>query len=266
MIDHQPPPEAVLRAFGAAGERPVRFAEGKGGAWRAGYVVVKPSEGEEEARWRAGVLASLPESPHFRVAVPVRAVEGEGDWIAYGWEATRLVEGRADRSRVADVVRAGEAFHAALAGVARPGFLDRRANPWVTGERLAWEGEGPRRPSRLLDELLALRRPIAAANQVIHPDLLGNVLFAAGLPPAIIDWPVYWRPPTWATAVAVVDATVWNGYALGAARRWEPVPDWWQLVLRAAIFRLATWDAAGWAAEPEDAYVPIVRELTGRLL
>ncbi|WP_305789367.1 TIGR02569 family protein [Symbioplanes lichenis] len=255
-----PPPQEVLRAFGARGE-PVRLAGGKGGTWRAGDVVLKPSEGDDEVRWRAGVLAGLPESPEFRVARPVAT--GDGDWIAYGWEATRFVPGRTDQRRVGEVVRAGEAFHAAVAGVGRPGFLDRRDNPWEKGDRLAWEDPPPgeRRPSALIDALLAARRPVASAEQVMHADLLGNVLFADGLAPAVIDWAVYWRPAAWGPAVAVIDAMVWHGFDFGLARRWEHVPAWGQLLLRAALFRLGTWDTVGWLGEPVEVYEPVVRDI-----
>ncbi|WP_203834974.1 TIGR02569 family protein [Winogradskya humida] len=267
MSEDLGPSRAVLRAFGAVGE-PVRLVGGKGGTWRVGDVVVKPSEGDEEVRWRAGVLAGLPESSEFRVARPVRAADG--DWVAEGWEATRVVAGEPDQRRVEEVVRAGEAFHAAVAGVARPSFLDRRWNPWGNGEWLAWEpvdsvGHGMktvvRRPSVLLDELLAVRVPVVMVEQIVHADLLGNVLFAEGLPPAIIDWAAYWRPAAWASAVAVVDAMVWHGFDFGLARRWADVPGWGQLLVRAAIFRLATWGAAGWSAEPQEAYGPVTRDV-----
>jgi uncharacterized protein (TIGR02569 family) len=255
-----PPPVEVLRAFGTRAE-PVRLTGGKGGTWRAGDVVLKPSEGDDEVRWRAGVLAELPESAEFRVARPVLAEDG--DWIAYGWEATRFVPGRTDQRRVREVIRAAEAFHAAVAGVARPGFLSRRINPWERGNRLAWEEPPPedRRPSTLIDTLLAARRPVALEEQVMHADLLGNVLFAEGLAPAVIDWAVYWRPAAWGAAVAVVDAMVWHGFDFGLAREQAHGPAWGQLLLRAALFRLGTWDAAGWQGEPADGYEPVVHDI-----
>jgi uncharacterized protein (TIGR02569 family) len=262
MIDQGPPPTAVLRAFGASGE-PQRLAGGKGGTWRVGDLVLKPSEGDDEARWRAGVLAALPDSPHFRVARPVPAADG--DWLAHGWEATGWVAGRPDPKRPDDVVRAGAAFHQAVAGLPRPAFLDTRDNPWATGDRLAWGNPSVRRPSALLDQLLAERRPVHLPAQIVHGDLLGNVLFAAGETPVVIDWAPYWRPTVWASAVTVLDAMVWHGFDVALARRWQHLPEWGQMLLRAAIYRLGTWDAAGWAGEPEDAYRPVVRDITGFL-
>ncbi|MET0417156.1 MAG: TIGR02569 family protein [Actinoplanes sp.] len=253
------PPTDVCRAFGASGE-PERLAGGKGGTWRVGDIVLKPSEGDDEARWRAGVLAALPESPHFTVARPVRAADG--DWLSHGWEATGLLPGQPDPKRPDDVIRVGVAFHEAVARVARPAFLDNRANPWANGDRLAWgDPDAPRRPSVLLDKLLAARRPVRLPQQIVHGDLLGNVLFAGDARPVVIDWPPYWRPVAWASAVAVVDAMVWHGFDLALARRWEHLPEWGQMLLRAAIYRLGTWDAAGWAGEPEDAYRPVVGDL-----
>ena len=58
------PPEPVLAAFGVTA-RPRRLTGGKGGAWRAGDVVLKPAEGEAETRWRSEVLAALPPDPRF---------------------------------------------------------------------------------------------------------------------------------------------------------------------------------------------------------
>jgi len=68
---------------------------------------------------------------------------------------------------------AGERLHAALCGIARPGFLDEWTSP--------------------------------------NGDLSGNVLFHAELPPAIIDCAAYWRPVAFVFAIVVADALVWEG-------------------------------------------------------
>ncbi|GIE51082.1 TIGR02569 family protein [Amorphoplanes nipponensis] len=245
-------------AFAAQGD-PVRLAGGKGGTWRVGDVVLKPAEGDEEVRWRGDILAGLPESPHFRIARPVRAADG--DWLAGGWEATRAVAGQPDPRRVDDVIRAGAAFHEAVAAVPRPALLDRRDNPWEYGNKLAFGDDVPagrRRPSAVLDQLLDLWRPVALPEQIVHGDLLGNVLFEPGLPPAVIDWAAYWRPAVWASAVVAVDAMVWHGAGSGVINRWAHLPEWGQALVRAAIYRLATWDAGGWPQEPEEPYRPLV--------
>ncbi|MFJ4410530.1 TIGR02569 family protein [Streptomyces sp. NPDC088910] len=272
-----PPSAAVLAAFGAPG-RPVPLPGGQGQTWRDGEVVLKPTGLAAETAWRAEVLTALPASPHFRVARPVRAANG--GWTAEGWEAWQYVAGRSEPGRPADVLRTAAAFHAALADVPRPGFLDTREGPWSYAARVAWEesplddgGGGDAEVAALIAQLAAERRPFepsgAPAPQVVHGDLLGNVLFADGLPPAVIDWPPYWYPVDWAAAVVVVDALLWYGagpavLALGpAGDGCVPDPDAWaQLLVRALLFRLVTGAVLGPDAQPrpyERAAVAAVR-------
>ena len=216
-----------------------------------------------ETLWRAEALTGLADSTDFRIAQPIRARDGA--WVVQGWEACQLIAGEPDVSRQGDVLRTGIAFHAAIAHLPRPAFLDLRDGPWAYGDRVAWE-ELPIRTSPaaldLLTPLMRTRRPVDLASQVIHGDLLGNVLFSAGLPPAIIDWPAYWRPPSWALAVAVADALCWYGASPDLAARWSHQPAWGQLLVRALIYRIATHDAArgpaGWAPDQIAAYRPAV--------
>jgi uncharacterized protein (TIGR02569 family) len=216
-----------------------------------------------EALWRAEVLTELPDSTRFRVARPVRT--SDGAWVARGWEASELVAGRPDVRRQDDVLRAGIAFHAATAGLPRPEFLDLRDDPWSFGDRVAWEEhhiEACPTALSLLEPLMRSRRPVDLPSQVVHGDLPGNVLFAEGQPPAIIDWPAYWRPPSWASAVAVVDAICWYGASPDLAARWSHLPAWGQMLVRALIYRIATREAAagpsGWTPDQARAYRPAV--------
>ncbi|TDE26506.1 TIGR02569 family protein, partial [Nonomuraea mesophila] len=263
------PPEEVLDAYGAEGP-PVWL----GGAWRVGDLVVKQVEFLPETLWRAEVLSALPGAPAFRVARPVRARDGA--WTACGWEAARLVPGEPDVSRQDDVLRAGAAFHEAIAHLPRPAFLDVRDDPWSYGDRVAWEElPGPSGGAGLLEPLVRARRPVDLPSQAVHGDLPGNVLFAGGLPPAIIDWPVYWRPPSWAAAVAVVDALCWYGASPKLAERWAHLPEWGQMLIRALVYRIVTHEAlagpAAWTPEHLSAYRPVIdlalthaRTVTGR--
>lgn len=261
------PPEPVLAAFGA-GEGAVPLPGGKGETWRAGAMILKPAEFAPETRWRAEILAALPESPHFRLAHPVRA--RDGSWTADGWECSRFVPGEPDLTRIDDVLHAGIAFHAAVAHLPRPDFLDVRDDPWTTGDRAAWgavHGSAP--VMALLTPLVEARRPGDLPGQAVHGDLPGNVLFAAGLPPAIIDWSVYWRPAPWAAAVAVVDALCWYGAARDLPARWSQLPEWGQMLLRALIYRIVTDDIAfgpdGWTPDRLRVYRgcwSVVREWT----
>lgn len=254
------PAGEVLDAFGLA-EPAVLLPGGQGETWRSGAVVLKRAG--SESVWRAEVLAELPESDAFRVPRPVRSRTGE--WVALGWEASELLPGATDVRRQDEVLAAAEAFHAAIAGLPRPGFLDVRDDPWSDGDRVAWREQsfdGSPAYVDLVAPLVAAWRPVELVDQVVHGDLPGNVMFADGLPPAIIDWPVYWRPPSWASAVAVADALCWYGAEPGLAARWAHLPEWGQMLLRALIYRMTTDDvvrgAEFWSGPARTAYEPVI--------
>ena len=254
------PSEEVLDAFGLS-EPVVLLPGGQGETWRSGPVVLKRAV--SESVWRADVLAELADSEAFRVPRPVRSLRGE--WVEFGWEASELLAGATDVRRQDEVLTAAEAFHAAVAGLPRPDFLDERKDPWSDGDRIAWREQlydGSPAYAELTAPLLDAWRPVELGDQVVHGDLPGNVMFADGLPPAIIDWPVYWRPPSWASAVAVADALCWYGAEPGLAARWAHLPEWGQMLIRALIYRMATDDLAGgaptWTEARRSGYAPVI--------
>ncbi len=275
------PSAAVLRAFRVSGRVPERLPGGRGKTWRVGDVVLRPAGDVREAQWRSDVLACLPHTVAFRTPRPVAASGGGRDrsgrsgdrvgdrWVVDGWEAWERLEGAPDPTRVEDVVRAGTAFHRAVAGLARPSFLDRVDDPWSRAERLVW-ADGPAGADRLPDDPLVRRltaafRPVQGRSQVVHRDLLGNVLFAAGRPPAVFDWAPTWRPAGFGAAVAVVDAVCWHGTPparLAALGGLAEAPDWPQLLVRALAFRIVTLHVLGaWDAEQHARHRPVVDAL-----
>jgi uncharacterized protein (TIGR02569 family) len=233
------PSARVLAAFGAS-ESPVPLAGGQETTWRSGDVVLKPLDrGETELAWQAELFDSLA-CDAFRVPRSIRA--GDGSLVVEGWCAAEFLEGGHGARRWADVIAVGECFHAALANVPRPDFLDRRTDRWSVGDRVAW-GElaaDEYLHVKHLPRLLAALRPVAAPGRLIHGDLTGNVLFAAGLPPAVIDFVPYWRPPGFASAIVVADALVWEGADEGVLEAVAGVEDFPQYLLRALIFRAVT--------------------------
>jgi hypothetical protein len=271
------PSPAVLASFGAsAGVAPVPLPGGQGTAWRAGELMLKPSGDPRVARWTAGLYLSLSghQDPGFRVPRPLRTVAGNGaagDWIvedpapaastgtlAGAWVAWQWLPGKpanwAGRSPLwPRLIAASRAFHAALAGRLAPPWLGTDGSPWTTGDQVAW---GERDPGSVLAEapeplagqlrsLLAALRPVHLPAQLIHGDLGGNVLFADGEPPAVIDFSPYWRPAGLAPAVAAVDALMWSGAdpailgQLAIQAGYDPA-DLGQLLARALVYRLVT--------------------------
>lgn len=253
----QGPPPDVLDAF-AATTAPVLLDGGRGRTWRSGDLVLKPVDHPDETEWRAELLTALPENDAFRVARPVRTRTGQ--WTTGGWEAANHVAGHADPKRWNDAIEAGAAFHQAIAGLPRPAFLDDRDDWWTRADRDSWDPElAPAEP--ILRDLAAARTPVAVEHQLVHGDLTGNVLYEPGLPPAIIDWPPYWRPASWAAAVVAVDAMCWNGADATALDRWAGLEAWPQMTVRALLFRLMSDQnaaaAQGRAWEPHPAYRPV---------
>jgi uncharacterized protein (TIGR02569 family) len=251
------PPVEVLEAFGVSGE-PELLEGGMRRTWRVGDVVLKPVEEVVEHAWVCEVYDSWPDDA---VRVP-RPLRGAGSWAFRGWGAHGFVPGT--------TARAGDdpawfrdvhsAFHAAISGLSRPGFLDVRDDAWSFGERVAWDGATPEGAPATLDlthRALELLEPVELPSQAVHGDLGGNVL-RDGDRPGVIDWPAYWRPALWALAVVATDAVCWEGADPRLLDEWHDDPSWPQLLLRAAVYRLATrgWNEAR-GSEPvgSDGYV-----------
>jgi len=272
----RPGPE-VLASFGASAD-PVSLPGGRGTAWRAGEVVLKPAGDPRVARWTADLYRDLDpldlldplspldplaarRDPGFRVPRPLRTVAEDGatgDWVAQdplagAWVAWQWLPGEpASWSGVSpfwpSLIAASRAFHAALVGRPAPPWLGRDGSQWTVGDQVAW---GERDPGSVLAaapgplaaqlrSLLAALRPVRLPAQLIHGDLGGNVLFAAGEPPAVIDFSPYWRPAGLALAIAAVDALTWSGADPAILGELANQPELDQLLARAHVGRLVT--------------------------
>jgi hypothetical protein len=272
----RPGPE-VLASFGASAD-PVSLPGGRGTAWRAGEVVLKPAGDPRVARWTADLYRDLDpldlldplspldplaarRDPGFRVPRPLRTVAEDGatgDWVAQdplagAWVAWQWLPGEpASWSGVSpfwpSLIAVSRAFHAALIGRPAPPWLGRDGSQWTVGDQVAW---GERDPGSVLAaapgplaaqlrSLLAALRPVRLPAQLIHGDLGGNVLFAAGEPPAVIDFSPYWRPAGLALAIAAVDALTWSGADPAILGELANQPELDQLLARAHVGRLVT--------------------------
>jgi hypothetical protein len=191
---------------------------GRGRSWRVGRLVYKPLDfAPEVVAWQSRVLAAV-DTSEIRVAPP-RLVDG--------WVVTPFLEGSHEPGRWHDVIEAGRRFHAALPDVAPPHVDD----PWARADRVAWQEA--RYPA--VEDLLAALEPVDEEPALIHGDLTGNVLFHETLPPAVIDFAAYYRPPTFAEAIVVADALCWEGAPAALA---DAVPK--QFLLRALVYRGVT--------------------------
>lgn len=254
------PSKAVLAEFRVPAEHREALCNlpgGRGLTWRAGDTVLRPSAGDGETLWKANVLAQLPHTRAFRTPRPITAASGA--WTVDSWEAWNWLPGHTDETRVTDVLTAGASFHRAIAHLERPDFLDRVDDPWARSDRIAWEEE-PLPRGDTLERLADAFRPVSAPSQMIHGDLLGNVMFEPGEAPVIIDWAPYWRPVGFSDAIVLADAACWHGLVpsdmlrLADRRR-----DGRQHVIRALVFRIATFELLGvWDAAMESRHAAAV--------
>ncbi len=172
--------------------------------------------------------------------------------------------GQHSKNRWAEVLDAAASFHAAVATEPKPDFIERRVDRWRIADRVAWGALSADEFAAVphLERLLALWRPVDLPSQLIHGDLVGNVLFADGLAPAIIDLSLYWRPPGYSAALVVGDALAWEDADPGTLDLIESFHEWPQLLLRAVIFRIVVNELARkaepWRNDLREHYRPLV--------
>lgn len=238
-VDDDLPPN-VAAAFGAAGAAR-RLPGGSGTCWQLGDVVLKPEQDPTEASWLADLFATL-HGPGFRVPRPIRAAGGA--WVVDGWAAWTTMDGEpAPVRKWPELVAAGRALHQALIGVPPPPWLGRERNPWVIADQVAWGEADVDVAPELADPVAALeaaRRPVHLPHQLVHGDISGNVLFADGQPPTVIDFAPYWRPAGYSLAVAAVDILTWSDAPPTILDILAGEPEIDQLLVRAMLFRLVT--------------------------
>jgi uncharacterized protein (TIGR02569 family) len=235
----EPPPASVVATFGCRGSAEP-LAGGEGQSWRCDDAVLKPTSDPEQATW----IAEVVESTAFADVVVARPIQSRaGAWVVQGWTAFEFVDARHEAGRWPEIIAAGRAFHAALASLRRPAWMDRADDWWRRADAVAWgtrEAVGNDALVALVHRLGRLRRPVVSHDQVVHGDLCGNVLFDADARPVVIDFSPYWRPAEWASAVVAIDAFEWEGAGDGALHWLDELSDAQQLLVRAAMFRIAT--------------------------
>jgi len=241
-----------------AGAQPVSLGASWEGGWRCGEMVLSMVADHARAAWSARVRETL-FVDGVRLARPVRSTDGR--YVVSGWRADTFVAGTPE-PRHDEVVSAAVRLHEATGKLERPRFLTQGPTaPWgdvdvfIAADRAAWEDRplasvppGARtapptadtqRSVELINQLASLRKPTKSPNQVVHGDLYGTVLFVGTAAPGITDITPYWRPASWAAGVAVVDALSWGEADDGLIERWNALPEWPQMLLRALMFRLA---------------------------
>lgn len=234
----------IVEAFGGDPALLTWLPGGQGTSWRAGDVVLKPTTADQPAGWLAAVLDQVPDTNNYRIARPVGA--GDGRWTVEGWAATCWLEGSHVPRRWEEAMDLSAALHSALADVnVEP--LDPGNDPWSIGSRIAWgeqqvKPDLPREVTDLLKELApVLNQPwTGPPPQVINHDLALNILYADGLPPAVIDMSPQVAPALFADAILVASFVAWADAPVRFASRFAATQELGaQLLARAVAFRMA---------------------------
>jgi uncharacterized protein (TIGR02569 family) len=233
------PPRAIAQRFGYSVE-PVLIARGQRTTYRAGDIVLKPSTSPGHEEWVAGIFSSLPHSSDVRFARPVRSIDGR--WVESGFVAWTFLEGEHRLARYGDKLRASDAYHGLLQGIARPDFLISPSSSWAAADRVVWQ-ERPFGYDRefmvLIDQIAPHLRPMNVPGQPIHGDLSGNFLMHDSLPPAIIDFSPAWAPRGFAEGIMLADAITWERAERRALDAFFAFPNIDQFAWRGIFRRIA---------------------------
>jgi hypothetical protein len=217
-----------------------------GGSVVAGDLVLSPGRDAAVQEWLSPTLARLAvtmdtrpgrDPRDLRIAVPVPA--RDGSWVVDGWGASRYEPDTVHCTDLDVTLAAGRVLHAELASWVRtrPAGLSARTDRHTEAERVAF-GEAARLVDGLAAEVSIHLAPYDDhPAQLVHADLMNNVLLDAYGAPVVIDVAPAWRPVRWAEAVCVLDAVVRGRAPLSVLGSWTSERDR-QAMLRALLFRL----------------------------
>lgn len=234
------PPARVQAGFQAAGAIS-KLPGGRGTAWKAGDVTLKPLDVlPQEMLWLDEVARGHAGDGRLRLSLPIRSQSGE--LILDGWTAFPYLAGEHQIGRWLEIAKIAREFAALFSEVRRPGFIDLRTHAWATADRIAWNEDhgGSFVDAPYVVDLMNARQPVSDPAALSHGDLTGNVLFDSVLPPAVIDLTLYWRPVEYSVAVIAIDAVCFEGAPLSLLKTISPSPAFPQHLIRAALFRIVT--------------------------
>lgn len=248
------PPEHVIRAFGASGE-PVPAGRAWDYGWRYEGLVLSPVTDSAQALWSAKVRTAV-EIDGVGFSKSVRTSDGR--LVLAGWQARHFVEG-AISARADETLVAAQRIDAALAELAKPSFLAERVGDIFTAcDNAAWTDDPISVLEKMLDPnsiprsdcaealtvaggLLQLRSDLEGSSarlQVGHSDVHGTLLYDGSNAPVLTDVIPSWHFSGWSTAVAAVDALSMAGADEELLTRFDHIPMWRQLLVRAMCYRL----------------------------
>lgn len=254
-----PPPAHILASFQVPAARPVQLDPVWGRGWRCDRAVIGAADEPARAAWIARTMAKMRPAG---VSVSRPILSSDGRYSVSGWRARTFLSGHR-APRFDEIAMAALRVSEALKGESRPAFLHppTMSGQWNETDIYAAAEEAgfsedptqwvkaalrqdavPREDVALAlgkaAELAAARGEITEESQLVHGDVLGCMLFDGYSDPVLTDLVPAWRPAAWPVALMVVDAMAWGNGSDALLDRWSHIPDFWQLVLRAALYRV----------------------------
>lgn len=259
-------PAHILASFGVASAHPVQLDDEWSGGWRCDRAVLSPADEPARATWIAKVMAKV-RPAGVSVARPISSSDGR--FSVSGWRARTFMSG--DRApRFDEMAAAALRFNEALRGQPWPAVMDENPlqDPFAAADTAAFAEDpteivtavlgadsipGPDQAEALAKamSLVGLRHDIHAPDQVVHGDVSGCVIFDGAADPVFTDFVPAHHPAGWSVALMIVDCMAWGNAPDALLQRWAHVPDFDQLALRAAIYRLFAHAMMGEQANPQ---------------
>ena len=255
-----PPPDLIRMAFRA--ER--GDAEPLGAEWGYGYkcsasvlIPVGGARQTEIAVWSAKVREKLRPAA-IGIVRPLRSSDGR--YVAAGWRADAWLPGAAS-PRFDELVAAAVRLSYALKDCPPPPLLTPENAPWDSAQIFlhadaaafaddpaasiapgldveSIAGADTQRALELAAQLAPLRGEMTSPFQTVTADMVGTTLFDGASPPVVTDIIPVQRPAAWPAALTVVDGISWGYGDDGLIARWAHLPDFYELVVRAVLYRL----------------------------
>jgi uncharacterized protein (TIGR02569 family) len=256
----------VLKAFNCTGD-PQKLEGGEGRSYRVGELVLKPVDDIARYEWVAELLTNI-HSSEFRIAMPKRTELGEFTYLS--WGATQFEPGVEIHGRWPEKLAVCRELHNCLQRV-QIAPLPPSSDPWTRAHQIAWSETAMPQDvlldtRQMLAPLFQAYEPMTRSNRVIHSDMCGNILFADGMKPLIIDFSMTNGDQEYAEAILVADAIAWEKAPIELINELPATPVYRQMLLRAVNFRVIT-VALRFPGKPEWAeleynnFAPIVQQL-----
>ncbi|WP_282939959.1 TIGR02569 family protein [Corynebacterium auriscanis] len=259
-------PAHILASYGVASAHPVQLDEEWSGGWRCDRAVLSPADEPARAAWIAKVMAKV-RPAGVTVSRPISSSDGR--FSVSGWRARTFMSG--DRApRFDEMAAAALRLNEALRGIPWPAVMDENPlrDPFAAADTATFAEDPTVHITEVLGadsipsagqaealakamSLVGLRKELGAPDQVVHGDVAGCVIFDGAADPVITDFVPAHHPAGWSVALLIVDCMAWGNAPDALLQRWGHVPDFNQLALRAAMYRLFAHAMLGDQANPQ---------------